>query len=214
MTNDSYELLNKILVERRSIRKYEDRMPSEEDLQKLVEAARHAPSSTNSQPWMFLVISKRELIDELVQAVSDKIDALQRKRNARAAMDGEEVKVFGRDYFLFFQNAPVVIAALYKPYPSTATLGLDSSEEGEQRRLFLSIESTSAAVQNLLLAAHTLGLGACWLEGPLVARKELETLLSVEDPWRLMCLIPVGYPAGVPTPVRRKKAAFVSRMIS
>ena len=77
----------------------------------------------------------------------------------------------------------------------------------------MSIQSTAAAVQNILLSAHSFGLGACWLEGPMLARRELETVLHIEDPWQLMCLITLGYPDEAPPPVRRKKIEFVTRFI-
>jgi nitroreductase len=50
----------------------------------------------------------------------------------------------------------------------------------------------------MLLAAHALGWGACFMTGPLVAREELGRILLVRPPWRLAALVPLGRPAGPP----------------
>jgi nitroreductase len=64
--------------------------------------------------------------------------------------------------------------------------------------------SVAAALTQLLLAAHALGLGACWMTGPLVAAAELRALLAVPDGWELAALVPLGYPAEQPAPPRRR----------
>jgi nitroreductase len=66
------------------------------------------------------------------------------------------------------------------------------------------VEDGSAAVQNLLLAAHALGYGACWLEGYTIPHEDaFKALLSVPAERRLFTLVPVGVPAEQPT--REKK---------
>jgi len=211
--DDTYELLIKIIQERRSIRRFESRPPEKELLLKMIEAARHAPSATNFQPWKFFVITNPKVKDQMADVVSDKLNSLENSDLARTEGEAENVRTFGREYFLFFRKAPAVIAAFFKPYPVAASLGYASNADSKEKMRMLGIESASAAVQNMLLAAHTLGLGACWLDGPLIARKELEELLNVQEPWGLMCLLAVGYPETVPPPVRRKKPGAISRFI-
>jgi nitroreductase len=212
--NDEYELLIKIIKERRSIRSFRPEVPEMELILKLIDAARYAPSATNFQPWKFFVITNPEVKDKMANLVSDKLDSLDKTKLNREVVDAENVKKFGREYFLFFRKAPAVIATFFKPYPVAASLGYESSSDGKEKMQMLSIESTSAAVQNILLAAHALGLGACWLDGPLIARMELEEMLNVDEPWRLMCLVAVGYPKVNPSAVRRKKLAVVSKFIT
>lgn len=211
--DDTYELLIQIIRERRSIRRFKPEVPEKELLRKMLEAARYAPSATNLQPWKFFVVANPEVKDQMASVVSDKLDGLNTSRLARTKGEAENVKAFGREYFLFFRKAPAVIATFFKPYPVAASLGYESNSDSEEKMRMLGIESASAAVQNMILAAHSLGLGTCWLDGPLIARNELEELLNVGEPWRLMCLVAVGYPEKYPEPVRRKKLALISKFI-
>ncbi len=57
---------------------------------------------------------------------------------------------------------------------------------------------------NLLLAAHTLGLGACWMTGPLVAADGLRRCLQVTKGWDIAALVPVGYADEEPQPPKRR----------
>jgi len=60
--------MNKIITNRRSIRKYQSDKPvKKQQLERLLEAAMLAPSACNSRPWEFIVITKRELLDEIAR---------------------------------------------------------------------------------------------------------------------------------------------------
>jgi nitroreductase len=56
-----------VIKNRRSIRKYSDRVPSEEDIQKILEAGVWAPSGINNQPWKFVVVKDKEAREGLSQ---------------------------------------------------------------------------------------------------------------------------------------------------
>ena len=75
------------------------------------------------------------------------------------------------------------------------------------------IQSMAAAIQNLLLAARALDLGACWMSTPLVASDKLKAILSVKDPWRIGAVIPVGKSDHTPSMPRRKKVKTISKFI-
>lgn len=208
---DEYELLTRIIKDRRSIRRYKPDVPAIELVLKLIDAARYAPSPTNLQPWLFLIITNAEIVNRMAEAVLFKLKNLHSKNKLAADMNATE---FSKEYFLFFRKAPVIIAPLFKPYPATVKLGYELTAEESFRKKLVSIESTAAATQNLLLAAHVVGLGACWIDGALVARKEIEAILGVKAPWELMCLVALGYPAEQPKPPRRKRTELIARFIS
>jgi nitroreductase len=56
------------ILSRRSIRKYTSKAVSEMNIKKMLEAAMAAPSASNLKPWHFVVVTKRQLLDELAQA--------------------------------------------------------------------------------------------------------------------------------------------------
>jgi nitroreductase len=208
---EKYELLMRITKERRSIRRYKPGVPPNELILKLIDAARYAPSPTNLQPWLFMIITNTEVVNRMAEAVRFKLKNLHSKNKLIADKD---ILEFSKEYFLFFRKAPVIIAPLFKPYPATVKLGYELTAEESFRKKLVSIESTAAATQNLLLAAHSVGLGACWLDGALVARKEIEAILAVKSPWELMCLVALGYPAELPKAPRRKKTELIARFIA
>lgn len=95
---------------------------------------------------------------------------------------------FRQDFVSFIARAPLVIVAC-------ADLAI-SSRYGERGAHLYSIQDTAASVQNLLLAAHELHLGACWVG----AFKEdtVREILDLPDNLRPVAIVPVGYPARTP----------------
>ena len=65
------------------------------------------------------------------------------------------------------------------------------------------IQSAAAAVATLLLAFHHMGLGTVWLGAPLMAKREIETLLKVPTNLELICLVAVGYANESPSKDRK-----------
>lgn len=157
-----------VIRSRRSIRSFKDEDVPADLLEKLIDAARQAPSAGNIQPWEFIIIRKHGT----------------KKRLAEAALNQT-----------FIEQAPIVIVVCADEERS-------SLRYGRRGRALYCIQDTAAATQNILLAAHSLGLGACWIgafrEEP--ARQILEIPLGV----RPVAIIPVGYSARSPAPRRRR----------
>jgi nitroreductase len=106
------------------------------------------------------------------------------------------------EHAAFFGQAPLLVAALHKRPAAFAAAFLAGLEHPE----LVSGEplSVAMAVQNLLLAAPTLGLGACVLTAPLAVPEALRGTLEVPPGFDITCLVAVGYPAESPEPPRRK----------
>ena len=73
------------------------------------------------------------------------------------------------------------------------------------------VVSASLALQNMLLCAHSLGVGASAMTGPLVASRRLCAMLQVPPSWQILALVPMGYPAEVPSAKERKSVKKVTR---
>lgn len=183
------------LLTRRSIRKYLSTPVSEELIIKVMTAAVWAPSGGNGQPWRFYVASGAKR-DALVQAMIDasgpdapspaEYEALAIGIEEKAAgktadkglmQMGDEGKTLGYLGSTRFYDAPVVIAVAAK----------------EQKK-GSSGQSIGAAVENLLLAAHAEGLGACWLGIPLRFSDKIVEILGIPDNETLVTTVSLGYP--------------------
>jgi nitroreductase len=193
-----YDRLLELIKSRRSIRRFADRPVGHDDLARLLEAARWAPSNHNRQPWRFLVIEDKQQINQLAEIVSQGLsEKLKSLPEVAAAYAGEFMH-----YATFFSNAPVLLVVLHKqPVSVSAPLlaGLKNPDLVSGEPL-----SVAMAVQNLLLAAQALGLGTCVLTGPLLVQDALAGALDLSAGHDLTCLVALGHPAELPAPPRRK----------
>jgi nitroreductase len=193
-----YDRLLELMRSRRSIRRFSDRAITREDIGRLIEAARWAPSNHNRQPWRFLVIEDKQKLNQLADAVRQGLSRkLKTLPEAAAAYISELMH-----YATFFSNAPVLLLVLHKQPVSVSAPLLAELKNPE----LVSGEPLSAAmaVQNLLLAAQALGLGTCVLTGPLLAQDAMEEHLDLPAGHDLTCFVAIGYPAESPPPPRRK----------
>jgi nitroreductase len=191
----SIDALLALLRGRRSIRSFTEQPLPEGTLEKLIEAARWAPSASNRQPFRFIAITERDLIDRMAVCVHEA------GRKCIEGLSGEQRLAAERyaGFSTFFSGAPLVLAPFHRQRSSFAErIGLPPERDVG------ALASVSAAIMNLLLAVHVLGLGACWMTGPLVAADELERMLEIPKGWQLSALIPVGYPAKAAVPPARQ----------
>ena len=100
---DFFETINT----RKTIRKYKSDMPDMEDIKKIIDSARLAPSATNSQNWKFIVIKNKNIMEQMKNAVINEYDKLAKLNNDNEFL--EKINYF-KSYSTFFVNAPVLIA--------------------------------------------------------------------------------------------------------
>lgn len=203
-----------LLRARRSVRRFRPDAPPREALERLVEAAVTAPSASNKQPWRFVIVTDRARIDRMADAVRAAVERIA----AHVEPDAEQAfRAYG-DYFTRFAAAPVVIVPLHRGLTILSNLtgpGLPADDRARIEAMERSsgLIGTALALENLLLMAHALGLGASGMTGPLVADDGLRALLEVSPSWSIAALVPVGWPAEDPPPTQRKSAPQVTRWI-
>ncbi len=144
------------ILTRRSIRKYKKKQISNEIIQNLLKAAFSAPSAGNQQPWHFIIIDDRSILNVIHTF----------HPSAKMLMDADKAILVCGDVHL------------------------------EKFKGYWMIDC-AAATENILLAAHGLGLGACWLgiyprEGRVAGMRKLLHLPTHIIPFSLISL---GYPA-------------------
>ena len=170
----------KCIYTRRSIRDYQDKPVSGVIIKKLLQAAVMAPSAKNTQPWHFIIVSDKSTIDYLAKRVS------------LACQKQEVEKEFGfklsRSGSVFY-NAPLLIVI-----------------SGHKDYYWLK-DDVNLAVQNMFLAAHSLGLGSCWIgyAKSLNFDQEAKIKLGIPGDFEIVAPLIFGYPRQVKKDIPKRE---------
>jgi len=173
----------KTINERHSIRLFSDKPVSDEAINLILQAANKAPSAHNQQSWRFIVITG-EKKRQLVELVSNKANEFPKASSVLLRMASRSIA-----------GAPVVIAVANTGdliEHGTNLFNIDQQVAYDFFRT-MEIQSSAAAVENLLLAATSLGLASVWLGILFLIKDEVLTLLG-EPKGEFMAVIPIGYP--------------------
>lgn len=195
------------LRSRRSVRAWLDRPVPRELLERCLEAATWAPSADNLQPWRFVVLQGPRK-QELAALLRRFVDELQPGLNPVLWVH----RVGLRRCADMIERAPAVITVWAAFGPDDRRVRLVA--RGDLVPLFtwaMVEQSVAAAVQNLLLAAHALGLGGVWMGYPNLASPNIAAWL--EEKGELAATVALGYPAARPGPGKRKPVAEVTRWL-
>jgi len=184
---------------RRSVRRFQKRPLTREEIGQVLEAARWAPSNHNRQGWRFIVFQSAAEIGEMAQRVRQFLVDEFRGSAVQDERTTSDLLVNAT----FFGEAPAVLLVLHKRPTSVARLFAGRAHAPE----LVSGEPLSAAmaVQNLLLAAHTLGLGACVMTAPLMAWEALSATLDLPPGYEPTSMVALGHPAEDPPAPQRKR---------
>ncbi len=172
---------------RRSIRRYRPDPVPRDLIEQVLTAAIWAPSAHNRQPWRFAVVTEPAAKAALASAMGAR---LRRDLEADAVSEALIVQDVQRSNARLI-NAPVLIVV------SLTMMDMDTypDERRQHNEYLMAVQSTAMAGQNLLLAAHTSGLGACWLCAPLFAPDVVRAALALPEDWQPQGLITLGFPA-------------------
>lgn len=206
--------LKEAIYTRRSIRKFKPDAVPREVILDIINRAAQSPSATNSQPWRFLLVEDREVLQNMHEAVVEEKEKLLAVLSDKAR---ESFAEYSR-YFLHFIGAPLVIVPIYKSFQILSHYLRESSasfplQDIDYMENLSSVVSISLAIQNLLLSTHEKGLGASCMAGPLIANTALSKILSVPVNWHIVLLVAIGYPDEKPAPKPRKPAEQIVKWI-
>ncbi len=198
--------LKTAIEKRSSVRHFTTDPVPPEDLREMVRLAGCAPSVNNSQPWRFVAVTNAALRLRMAQVVRDRLtEILPSDPPDEVERDANEKLL---QFCTWFGESPAVIAVETREYEAVLDRALIragmSAAEAMRLRGYPNSIAIGASVENLLLAATAMGYGSCWLTGPLVAARALESLIGTEAPWRLAAMVAVGKPVE-PTPQSAKQ---------
>lgn len=209
------EMLDQLVFQRRSIRRYKSDALPEAWIQAMLACAHQAPSPSNSQPVRFVRIHSQVCKDNLRQALTaghERLLAEHRAAGAPARLRNW-INAYRR-YSEFMFKAPELLA-----------VGVDTDIEGFGRRLceagLLVAEQRSdaemditvgLALQGLLLKAQALGVGSCILTAPLLFIKDVEAVLGMER-LAVKCFVTLGLADEAPKATERRPLADVVKVV-
>ena len=200
---------------RTSIRKFRDQPVRDGDMNRILDAGRLAPSANNAQPWSFLVIRDRDVLATMAAAVRAQVDRMI--PHAESEKQAQRLEAYKSSFYTFFEKAPVVIAVFMEAYDTSVDrlLGRMGYTDADIARLRPNpgLQSVAAAIEHMLLAAHSLGYGSCWMTGPLIAQEAFEKVLGYGKEKFIAALLPVGVPDEAPSARPRRSLAEIARFL-
>lgn len=187
--------LKQAMESRTSVRVYKNEPVPVKDLKEIVRLGSLAPSVANFQPWKFIIVTKKQLLEDMARKVARHIENIPENESRAAKNIKSQVEWFAT----FFQDAPAVIGLAMEKYESVLEKGVTMDhEEINRQRNYPDIQSAGACIQNMLLAAVDMNYGACWLSAPMMVKETLEKMLGLDENFRLIAFIAVGKPGKIP----------------
>ena len=169
------QTIKELIERRKSVRKYQSEKIPREKIERILEAARLAPSACNSQPWSFVVADAEPIRTRLAQAAFSGIYAMNN----------------------FAMQAPVLIAVQTERSKFVAALG------GKFRGIQYSLVDIGIACAFISLAAEAEGIGSCllgWFD-----EKAVKKVLGLPRNVKIDIMISMGYDAGGGLAVKARK---------
>lgn len=165
-----------LIKRRRSISKMTGEWPTREQIERMLEAATHAPNHYKVQPWKFIVLAdkaREELGGVMAKSLASRLEETTSDR-AQALLDKERNKLL---------RSPVIIVVVAEPPQLPKVLGIEN------------IEATAAAVQNMLLVAEEMGLACMWRTGDAAYDPRVKQWLGLAPDEHIVSFLYVGFPA-------------------
>jgi nitroreductase len=180
------------IYHRRSVRDYKPDAIDKDTIRSLIDAATHAPSSMNEQPWSFVVVQDQTLLNRLSDSAKELVRAEMEASGtpqAKHALD-----LVNRPNFHVFYNANTLILICNK------------------MRTAASKGDCWLAAENLMLAARAHGLGTCVIGFAIAALNLAGWKTELKIPFDTTVEVPIilGIPASEPPPVTRKPPEILS----
>ena len=183
--------------QRRSVRRYLRREVPDEKIEKILDAARWAPSAHNAQPWRFLLIKESSIKLRLAEGMAKTWIENLSSNGINETKSKELISSSIRK----FTEPPVLILACL----TMQDMHKYSDERREKIEYVMAIQSVASAIENILLSADLNGLSSCWFCAPLFCQDAVREILKIPTEIEPQALITIGYADEKPQPPSRKE---------
>jgi 5,6-dimethylbenzimidazole synthase len=195
-----------LLTKRRSIRRFRSDPIPDGQIEKIIEAARWAPSGANAQPWEFIIVKDQGTKEKIARLHND---TYQEEHECMEELRIEEFRhhqVATSSHSLpGFKDAPVLVVVCGDRrtlQASTIAARYIGTEGGSGDSTYL--KNMANATFSLLLAATGLGLGCQWLSVSTYMEQLLKPLLDIPPILQIHTMVAIGHPAYEPKPSYRR----------
>ncbi|MBN1228039.1 MAG: nitroreductase family protein [Deltaproteobacteria bacterium] len=189
-TKRAQEIIIEIITGRRSVRKYKRQALDDTTIKILLETACWAPSAHDAQPWRFVPVRENNSKSRLANAMAKKYR--EDMESDGCSFDEMEAKIkLSLDRLT---KAPLLVLACV----SMEHMDIYPDIRRQRAEMDMAIQTIGAAIQNLLLTAHSWGLGACWMCAPLFCPEIVGESLGLPKDFLPQALITIGYPEAIP----------------
>jgi nitroreductase len=181
------------ISQRRSIRRFKDTPISDDIIIKILTSATQAPSGKNRQPWRFIVI-KEDKRPEMIRIMRESLTKIKEQGGDLGSSEWTTNSM---------EKAPITIF-IFNPYAE------NTSGQGHTSNV-VDVQSTGAAIQNMLLAAQELGIGTLWICDVFYAYSELCEWIG--ETHEMIAAVSLGYPDESPNARPRKPVGEVTKWL-
>ena len=169
------------ILTRRSTRVYRPDAVETEKIEKILEAARQAPSGGNNQTNHFIVIRNQEVLRKLALMAEEAFDGMEITKDTYKSLKNS-ITLSKRGGYVFYYNAPVLIVV------------------ANRRDYGNNIADCACAIENMMVAANSLDLGSCWINQLKWLNEEPGIVdylcsLGMKEDERVYGSVIIGYPA-------------------
>ena len=177
-------LVQEAIKSRRSVGRVKPDPVDRALIEAILEAAVYAPNHYLTEPWRFFVMTGegRQVLGRAYAEIAREKMKDEGSRGGEEFLNKQEAKAF---------RAPVVIAVAASPSEVKPVIHVEE------------LAAVHAAVQNMLLTAHALGLGAIWRSGEPMYHPTMKQAFGLQEREEMVGLIYIGYPEMIPTSVRQ-----------
>ena len=180
---------------RKTIRKFDSYIPTKDEIKRIINSARLAPSAMNTQNWKFIAIYNNEIKNKMADEILKTYDRIIPNLDDETKAYVERYKA----HSTFFTKAPVIIVCVETEAKAFMNGVLEmakfSEEEIKKMRPDSFLLSMGGAIENMLLSAYAQNLGSCWMVAPVLGVHGIKKDLNLDETDKITSVIAIGKPA-------------------
>ncbi len=188
----NYNNLRNICDSRKSSREFSNKPIEPELIEKILKIAYTSPYASDKKNWEILVIDESKKILKIAEKIEIEIEKLSKKMRD----DFIEPFIQYSKNFTIFKNATLLLIPTFRIQNSISIMVNENKEDIALWERDNLVKSISCVSMLILLAVESLGLGACYMTGPLIIEKHIKKNINIKNGRTIGAIIPVGYIPG------------------